>query len=582
MPAETAHALALAYTFLRRTEHRIQFLDDQQTHLIPIDEADLHWLARAMGFEGASGFLCALDIHRETVAGEFDRLLANQSTGGEADCGGCAATAAAGQSVDDGLDAMAGSMPASIAARVAVLRRQPKVLALRDAALARLLQLLQRTLRWVASEGDGALTAAQREAGALRWLDWMEALLRRESYLALLQERPSVHLRVLRLLGCARWSAQYLLRHPGVIDELVDADMLAGRFDAVRFEADVQARRAALRSSGEDDDEALLNLLRRAHHAEVFRTLARDVDGRISLPQVADDLSALADCVLGITAQWCWQRLKNRHRDAPQFAVIGYGKLGGQELGYGSDLDIVFVYDDEDERAGEVYAAYVRKLINWLSVKTAEGDLFEIDTALRPNGSAGLLVSSWSAYAAYQAQRGSNAAWTWEHQAMTRARVVLDQHGAASPFAERFDAVRQAVLCAPRDALALRGEILAMRSKIRAAHPSKATEFDVKHGPGGMVDAEFAVQYLVLLHASVYPAMRANAGNMALLHTAQACGLLPAAIAQAAQEAYGWLRQAQHSARLDERPTQVSPHLAQEHAVAIEALLAAVFGGSPG
>ena len=159
----------------------------------------------------------------------------------------------------------------------------------------------------------------------------------------------------------------------------------------------------------------------------MFRTLARDVEGLLTVEQVADDLSALADAVLRVTARWCWQRLKNRHRETPQFAIIGYGKLGGKELGYGSDLDIVFVYEDDDERAPDAYAAFVRKLINWLSTKTAEGDLFEIDTALRPNGNSGLLITTFEAYANYQQRRGSNTAWTWEHQAMTRARFVLGE-----------------------------------------------------------------------------------------------------------------------------------------------------------
>jgi glutamine synthetase adenylyltransferase len=156
------------------------------------------------------------------------------------------------------------------------------------------------------------------------------------------------------------------------------------------------------------------------------------VEGRITVEQVADDLSALADSVLRVTARWCWSRLRNRHRDVPQFGIIGYGKLGGKELGYGSDLDIVFVFDDDDDAPPEAYAAFVRKLINWLTVKTGEGDLFEIDTALRPNGNSGLLVTSFEAYANYQQQRGSNTAWTWEHQAMTRARFVLGSPPAGS------------------------------------------------------------------------------------------------------------------------------------------------------
>ena len=182
--------------------------------------------------------------------------------------------------------------------------------------------------------------------------DWIEPLLRRESYLALLVERPGVHERLLRLLGAARWPARYLLQHPGVIDELA-SDAAAVRTLRRRRISSASWSTAAARCSitGEDDDEALLNLLRRAHHAELFRTLARDVEGRLTVEQVADDLSALADSVLRVTARWCWQRLKNRHRETPQFAIIGYGKLGGKELGYGSDLDIVFVYEDDDERA---------------------------------------------------------------------------------------------------------------------------------------------------------------------------------------------------------------------------------------
>jgi [glutamine synthetase] adenylyltransferase / [glutamine synthetase]-adenylyl-L-tyrosine phosphorylase len=264
-----------------------------------------------------------------------------------------------------------------------------------------------------------------------------------------------------------------------------------------------------------------MNLLRRAHHAEQFRTLARDVEGVLTVEQVADDLSALADAVLRVTARWCWDRLKNRHREEPAIAIIGYGKLGGKELGYGSDLDIVFVYDDEDERAQEIYAAYVRKMINWMTVKTAEGDVYEIDTALRPNGNSGLLVTRFEAYADYQQQRGSNTAWTWEHQAMTRARFVMGWPS----LAPRFDAVRHAVISAPRDAASLKAEIVAMRERVRQGHPVKADHFDVKHSPGGMVDAEFAVQYLVLLHTRRASRAGRQRGQHRLAHSRRSGGL---------------------------------------------------------
>jgi glutamate-ammonia-ligase adenylyltransferase len=401
----------------------------------------------------------------------------------------------------------------------------------------------------------------------------MEPLLRRESYLALLLERPNVHERLLRMLGAAKWPARYLMQHPGVIDELAGSAMLDERFDAAEFEAEMEHRRAALQASGEDDDEALLNLLRRAHHAEVFRTLARDVEGRITVEQVADDLSALADSMLRTTTRWCWERLKNRHRADHRFAIIAYGKLGGKELGYGSDLDIVFVFDDEDERAFEVYGALIRKLINWLTVKTSEGDLYEIDTALRPNGNSGLLITSFTSYANYQQQRGSNAAWTWEHQAMTRARCVLGD----ATMVQRFDAVREAVITTPRDAAALSREIRDMRAKVSSARKVPAEQFDVKHSPGAMVDIEFAVQYLVLAHSAHHPDLRANVGNIALLQRAQVCGLLPGQTGENAAQAYRKLRQIQHRARLDEAPTQVGMDEVQTERDAGLALWTAVF-----
>jgi len=563
MPQATADALARAYEFLRRVEHRIQYLDDQQTHVLPMgchdDDGDLNWIARTMGYADCCPFLHELDSHRELVAQEFDTLL-----GGATQCRGCAGPK--GKAASPDLDTLVADLPPKLRERVERWREHPRVRALRDDARARLSKLVARTGDWLT---QGTVT----EEAALRMADWIEPLLRRESYLALLVERPGVHERLLRLMGAARWPARYMLQHPGVVDELASDQLLSERFDAAVFEKDLEDRRRSLCNTGEDDDEALLNLLRRAHHAEMFRVLARDVEGCITVEQVADELSALADSVLRVTAHWCWQRLKQRHRDEPQFAIIGYGKLGGKELGYGSDLDIVFVFEDDDERAPEAYGAFVRKLINWLSTKTAEGDLFEIDTALRPNGSSGLLTTSFEAYANYQQRRGSNTAWTWEHQAMTRARFVLG----VESLRPRFDAVREAVITAPRDVAALRGEIVAMREKVRAAHPVKPDRFDVKHSPGGMVDAEFAVQFLVLSQGASHPEFIPNVGNIALLQRAEAVGLLPAGVGDAAARAYRELRRAQHKARLNEEPTQVPLGAVLEHRDAILSLWRAVF-----
>ena len=276
-------------------------------------------------------------------------------------------------------------------------------------------------------------------------------------------------------------------------------------------------------------------------------------------------------------------RLKQRHREVPQFAVIAYGKLGGKELGYGSDLDVVFLFDDVDEtdadRAAEVYGAFARKLITWLTLRTAAGELFDIDTALRPNGNSGLLVTSIAAFEQYQRGRGSNTAWTWEHQALTRARCCAG----LPALAERFEAVRREVLAAPRDNPALWHEVQAMRARLRTARPVKPGLFDVKHSEGGMVDVEFAVQYLVLAHAARQPGLQANLGNIALLQHAESSGLLPAGAGGAAANAYRELRRAQHRARLDEQPTQFAEGFLAAERDAVRALWQALAdGGSRG
>ncbi|MBU6225194.1 MAG: bifunctional [glutamate--ammonia ligase]-adenylyl-L-tyrosine phosphorylase/[glutamate--ammonia-ligase] adenylyltransferase [Burkholderiales bacterium] len=552
MTAQTAQALENAYVFLRRVEHRIQYLDDQQTHSLPTDQADLAWIAQTLGLADASVFLAQLQTHRDTVAIEFERLLGGSGEGEQTSpqTNASQGVTPANNTWPTAFFDLSGLMPhlqEKLRERVATWVELPAVRGMREDALQRLIKLLQRTQLWLEESRIS-------EEAALRWCDWIAPMLRRDGHVALLVERPRVHEQLVRLLGLARWPARYLMRHPGVIDELATDALLLERFDPRAFDRELALRLHALTSTHEDDEESLLNVLRRAHHAEVFRTLARDVQGRLSVEEVADDLSALADSVLHIACHWVWQRMKQRHRETPQIAILAYGKLGGKELGYGSDLDIVFVYDDPHESAGEIYAVFVRKLIHWLSVKTSEGDLYEIDTALRPNGNSGLLVTTLEAFTDYQAQRGSNTAWTWEHQAMTRARSCYGEIF----LREKLEAVRVEVINAPRDHGALRDEIMAMRHKLSAARPVKPDLFDVKHSPGGMVDVEFAVQYLVLAYAHKHSELLANVGNIQLLERCEQAGLLPSGVGLAAGNAYRALRKVQHQARLDELATQIS------------------------
>jgi [glutamine synthetase] adenylyltransferase / [glutamine synthetase]-adenylyl-L-tyrosine phosphorylase len=572
MKVDAARKLAAGYVFLRQVEHRIQYLDDQQTHLLPTADADLAWIAASLHLTcgpDTCELLDRLGAVRELVATEFDALLHDGQAPAPARPGNCLRCGEGPPSLDS--DSLLDRLPGELATRVREFAAHPRVRALRDDSRLRLGKLMLRSAANVES-GECSLSAA------VRLVDWIEPLLRRESYLALLVERPEVQRRLLCLLGLARWPMRYLMRHPGVIDELADERQMRERFDRAGFVADLEERHAAWVRSGEADEGSLLDTLRRAHHAEVFRTLVRDVEHRITVEQVADDLSALADAVVDCCLRWAWGHLKQRHRDTPRFAVIAYGKLGGLELGYGSDLDVVFLYDDADEadpdRAQEVYSAFVRKLISWLTLRTAAGELFEIDTALRPNGNSGLLVTSIASFERYQRGRGSNTAWTWEHQALSRARFC-----AGTPeLGARFEATRRAVIAAEREPAALKAEVHEMRDKVRAARPVKAALFDVKHSDGGMMDAEFAVQYLVLSDSLRHPALLDNVGNIALLQRAEAEGLLPPGVGQAAANAYRELRRAQHRARLDERPTQFEPAELAAEREAIRSLWRAVFG----
>src|SRR6185436_20470534 len=236
------------------------------------------------------------------------------------------------------------------------------------------------------------------------------------------------------------WAAEYVTRHPLLLDELLDDRVLYAEPDWAELRASLRARLA--QAAG--DTERRMNLLREAHQAQVFRLLAQDLAGRLTVERLADHLSALADLMLELVIECAWAELPRRHReDAPRFAVAAYGKLGGKELGYASDLDIIFLYDDGDERAGEVYARLAQRINSWLSSRTTSGQLFDTDLELRPSGASGLLVSSVEAFAHYQ----ETNAWVWEHQALTRARYCAGD----ATVGAAFERIREHILTKPRN-----------------------------------------------------------------------------------------------------------------------------------
>ena len=530
MTLDAQQELTAAYDFLRRLEHRIQYLDDAQTQLLPDDAASQAMLAEAMNFPDYTALLAALDHHRNKVTRHFEQVFTAPQTDQDshpltAVCGG-AADAVTTQAL---LENAGFDDPAGVLATLETMRQNTARLP--ESTQLRLSALLPPALEIIGGQPDP--TATLNRFAAL-----IQSIARRATYLALLAEYPAALRQLVRLLAASPWAAQMITRQPQLLDELIAPQNLMQLPDWVQL---------ALQLRGEldahpGDTEAQMDALRRFKQVQTLRLLAQDVAGRLTLEALSDHLSYLADTLLNETLARCWAGLKTRHLDSPRFAVIGYGKLGGKELGYASDLDLVFLYDDPDARAPEIYARLAQRINTWLGTLTSTGMLYETDLRLRPDGASGLLVSSTEAFRDYQLHH----AWVWEHQALTRARFVCGDVAIGSVF----EAVRREVLCLPRDPLKLREEVLAMRERMHAGHVNDSDLFDLKHDNGGIVDVEFCVQYLVLRHCTTHPELADNVGNIALLQRAGAAGLIPAAIAQAAADAYRELRRQQHVIKL--------------------------------
>ncbi|KIF80661.1 bifunctional [glutamate--ammonia ligase]-adenylyl-L-tyrosine phosphorylase/[glutamate--ammonia-ligase] adenylyltransferase [Noviherbaspirillum autotrophicum] len=527
-----------AYTFLRNLEHRLQYLDDAQTHTFPVNPEDRLTVAKMMGCQDIESLLAELDIQRKIVAAQFDAIFSDKkSAQAEGNAGEAAAPpilsdAESSEAIAARLSAIGFNDAAAVAQRLLLTLQSPKLQSLPEASRGKLTALINSALPLIAaSTTDHAATLA-------RLLDFFEAIARRAAYLALLTEYPHTLERVIRMMSASDWAAKYLTRHPILLDELLEDRTLKAAPDWAAFAAEVQRQLAA--HAG--DTEHQMNVLRDLHHAQLFRLLAQDLEGDLTVERLADHLSALADILVDATVKAVWQTIHNRHVEVPKFAVIAYGKLGGKELGYASDLDVIFLFDDDHPEAPGLYAKLAQRFITWMTSHTPAGILFDVDIALRPDGASGLLVSRLSAFEKYQAE----SAWVWEHQALTRARFCAGD----AAIGERFEAIREAVLRQPRDPEKLKSEVLAMRRKMRDAHPNRSQQFDLKHDAGGMIDIEFIVQFLVLRHAAQYPQLTADIGNIALLRLCGELGLIDAVLANEVAAAYRAFRKLQHQIRL--------------------------------
>ena len=559
LTATAQHELAAAYEFLRRLEHRIQYLDDAQTHLLPDDAGSQAMLATAMGFADHATLAGVLERHRNKVSRHFEQVFAAPQTDQmshplAAVCQGPADAA----STHALLESAGYDDPQQVVATLDALRQHTTRLP--ESTQLRLNTLLPPALEIIGSQTDPLATLE-------RFTALLQAVSRRTTYLALLAEYPAALRQLVRLLAASPWAAELITRQPQLLDELIAPQSLMQLPDWVQLAAQLHTEL----DTHAGDTEAQMDALRRFKQVQTLRLLAQDVAGRLTVEALSDHLSWLADTLLAETVARCWDALKTRHRDTPRFAVIGYGKLGGKELGYASDLDLVFLYDDDDARAPEVYARLVHRINTWLGTLTPAGILYDIDLRLRPDGASGLLVSPVAAFHDYQL----NHAWTWEHQALTRARFVCGD----AAIGATFETVRRTVLALPRDAAKLCAEVLAMREKMHAGHPNDSGLFDLKHDAGGLVDIEFCVQYLVLRHAAAHPELADNAGNIALLWRAGAAGLIPGALAEATADAYRELRRRQHALKLaGAQHARVPPETMARERAAARALWADVLG----
>jgi glutamate-ammonia-ligase adenylyltransferase len=538
LPPAVIEQLLQAYAFLRNLEHRLQYLDDAQTHVMPASAADQLIIAQMMGYADVSALMAALDTQRTMVAAQFDAIFVDKANNQpESDDGDTSRHTPLLEEVSaEELTAYLISLnfddPAASAQRVLSSWHSSRLQALPQSSRQQLHALMRAALPIVAIQTTSRATTLNR------LVDFFEAIARRSAYLSLLTEYPHAIARVIRMMAASDWAAKYLTRHPVLLDELLDDASLHAAPDWPQFAIECQRQLAAFAG----DTERQMDTLRDVHHAQLFRLLAQDLDGILTVESLADHLSALADVLVAATLDAVWKSIATRHRDVPQFCVIAYGKLGGKELGYASDLDVIFLYDDEDPEAPAQYAKLAQRFITWMTTHTPAGILFDIDIALRPDGASGLLVSSFAAFKKYQRE----SAWLWEHQALTRARFCSGD----VVIGARFENLRVEVLRQQRDEEKLKKEILAMRRKMHDAHPNRSGLFDLKHDAGGMIDIEFIVQYLVLRHAASFPLMADNIGNIALLKRAGELGLIDLPQALSVADAYRDFRRMQHQIRL--------------------------------
>jgi glutamate-ammonia-ligase adenylyltransferase len=585
MPAAAVDGLRNAYLYLRRLENRLQMMRDQQTHSLPADQETQARIARAMGHQKWSALRQELDAHRAIVSRHFAALLFGES----GDSGAAARDSAAGNALSGWADA--GATPEQ---RVQALHEQGIAHAvdiaslLTDLAGSSLLRRLDETGRRRLVQlvpvlvAEVAATAAPVEA-LRRLLRVIESIGQRSAYFSLLLENVGARRRLVELASHGEFLTQQVATYPVLLDELIDAslydDALPGR---AALAADLDARMLQLEPG---DEEAELDQLRHFQRIALFRVAVADVTGRLPLMRVSDRLTDIAEVIVARAMALAWQQVtrqsgvpccgKGRARREVRLCAVGYGKLGGQELSYSSDLDLVFLHDssgDDQETRGAkpidnqvFFVRYVQRLIHLLSFHSAAGRLYEVDMRLRPSGKGGMLITQVDAFADYQRKE----AWTWEHQSLLHARAVAGDAGQCA----RFEILRTALL---QDAIhrdRLRAEVRDMRQRQRRElSRAGAEEFDVKQDPGGVADIEFLAQYWALRWAKEFPPVAMFADTIRQLESVASADLRPQATVDVLTNAYRVYRACLHHRALDGKGAVIAAHEFRSEREAVQAI----------
>ena len=590
LPAQAVAELRLAYLFLRDVEHAIQGYEDRQTQCLPVDAEVRAALLVAMGFPDWDAFEAQLAAHRNAVTAHFEQLIAPPETV-EPEAQELAIWPDALEPAL--LQTLGFSNSAALAKALVSLRDSSRVRQLQAAGRERLDRFMPRLLHAAAELENGDLALE-------RLLPLVQAVARRSAYLALLMENPRALRELVLLCAASPWISAEIARNPALLDELLDAADLYSAPDKQALADDLAQQLMRL---APDDLEASMDALRYFKAAQQLRIAASEVTGRLPLMQVSDKLTFLAEAIVEQALRLSWQDMLRKH-GYPQrgegadrqiigadgihdcgFVVLGYGKLGGIELGHGSDLDLVFIYDDaargatDGERGLDASVFYTRlgqRVIHILDARTAMGPLYDVDMRLRPEGNSGMLVASFKGFSEYQQQ----SAWTWEHQALVRARVIAGD----TALGQRCLALRETVLCQHRPQAALVKDVIAMRKKMRehllSPQAEGAAVFHLKQGLGGIVDIEFMVQYAVLAWAERHPALTSWTDNIRVLDTLLQQGLIDEARVNSLKDAYIRYRSVAHQLALQQQPDAVEAADYAEQRSAVMRCWESLFGES--